>query len=101
MEEFRKNCAEELKRLDINDDEEVTVKLLSSKFKKKALKVHPDKTGNTNNDEEFKILLNDFNTCMDNYSIIDKVQVVKEKSEMADFLAKNNIAKKISIVTQC
>ena len=54
MEEFRKKCAEELKRLDISEEDEITVKLLMSMFKKKALKVHPDKTGKTNDDEELK-----------------------------------------------
>ena len=48
MEEFRNTYKEELKRLDVSDDEELTTKMLSSKFKKKALKVHPDKTGEVN-----------------------------------------------------
>ena len=60
MENIRKNYEKELRTLEISDEEELTVKLVTKKFKKKALKVHSDKTHK--DDEEFKELLNDYNT---------------------------------------
>ena len=92
MEDFRKIYAEELKRLNVEDDEEVTAKMLNSKFKKKALRVHPDKTGDAN-DEEFKNLLKDFNTCMEALGLIVKEEEEKENNDMAEFFAKNNVSK--------
>ena len=93
MEEFRKTYAEELRRLDVSDDEELTTKMLSSKFKKKALKVHPDKTGEVNQDEEFKNLLNDYKICMEALNVILKDEADQEKNEVAKFFAKHNLTK--------
>ena len=93
MEEFRMNFTEELKGLDVEDEEEVTAKMLSSKFKKKALKVHPDKKGDAHDDEDFKTLLNDYNTCMEALGLIAMNEEEKEKNEMSEFFAKHNVAK--------
>ena len=93
MEEFRKTYSEELKSLEVSEEEEVTLKLLSTKFKKKALKVHPDKTGEVSDDEEFKNLLNDYMTCMDALKLIVKEEVEKEYNDMAVFFAKHNVTK--------
>ena len=93
MEEFRKTYTEELKRLDVSDDEELTTKMLSSKFKKKALKVHPDKTGEVNQDEEFKNLLNDYKRCTEALSLILKDEADQEQNEMAEFFVKHNLTK--------
>ena len=90
MEQFRKKFTDELRRLDIDDEEEVTAKMLASKFKKKALKVNPDKKGDDNDDEELKTLLNDYNTCMEALGLIEEE---KEKDEMSEFFAKHNVAK--------
>ena len=93
MDEFRTKFADELKRLEVSDEEEVTAKILSTKFKKKALKVHPDKNGEVTDDEEFKTLLNDYKSCMDALSLLLKDEVDKEKNDMAEFFAKNNVTK--------
>ena len=93
MEEFRRNYSQELKRLNVEDEEVVTAKMLSSKFKRKALRVHPDKTGDVNDDEDFKNLLQDFNTCMEGLRLIAEDEEEKEKNNMADFFAKNNVSK--------
>ena len=93
MEDFKMNFAEELQRLEVQDEDEVTAKMLSTKFKKQALKHHPDKTGDVDNDLEFKRLLNDYNTLIEALKKINEDEVQKEKNEMADFLAKNNVAK--------
>ena len=93
MEDFVRNYQEELRRLDVQEGEEVTAKMLSMKFKKLALKTHPDKTGDVDNDAEFKNLLNDYNMLIDALSKMKKDEVEQEKNYMADFFAQNNIAK--------
>ena len=54
-----KNMKKELINLEVEEEEEINIKMVKKKFKKKALKVHLDKTG-TNDDAEFKELLADF-----------------------------------------
>ena len=71
MENLRKQYESELKNLEIQEDEELTVKLVTRKFKKKALRVHSDKTG-SENDEEFKQLLNDYNRVKEAINEITK-----------------------------
>ena len=45
MDNLRKELERELINLEIEADEDITVKLVTKKFKRKALKVHSDKTG--------------------------------------------------------
>ena len=61
MENLRRQFESEIKNLEISEEELLTVKLVTQKFRKKALKAHSDKTGKED-DEEFKQLLNDYNT---------------------------------------
>ena len=59
---LKKQYREELKNLEVNEDKEINQKIISKKFKKKAFKVHSDKTGKTgeDKDEDFKNLLSDY-----------------------------------------
>ena len=59
MENIRRQYEKELKNLEITHDELITMKLVSTKFKRKALKVHSDKTGK-DDDEEFIELYSDY-----------------------------------------
>ena len=56
MENIRKQLEQELRNLEIGEGEELNAKLVAKRFKKKALRVHSDKT-HSNDDEEFKKLL--------------------------------------------
>ena len=96
MEDFVKNYSAELRRLEVEEGEEITAKKLSIKFKKKALMTHPDKTGDVENDTEFKNLLNDYNILIDALKKVNEEDSDSEKNDMADFFAENNIAKENS-----
>ena len=96
MEAFRKQFEKELSNLEVTEKEEITVKVLSKKFKKKAFKLHPDKTGN-NEDEQFKELLNDFNIVLAAYKSINKDEnddsdENDDKGELFTFFDKHNVA---------
>jgi hypothetical protein len=97
MENFRKQFEHEIKNLEISEDEVITLKLVSHRFKKKALKVHSDKTGKED-DEEFKKLLNDFNNVKKALEEItdDASDVECEKSDLLNFFEKHNFAKEFS-----
>jgi hypothetical protein len=95
MENFRKTCAEELKNLEIKEEEEITAKLLSTKFKLKAIKVHSDKTG-LNDDKEFKNLLNDYNKCIEALRNIVNDNEDTEKIDIKEFFTKHNVSKENS-----
>ena len=43
MENLRKQLDSEIKNLEIGEDEVISLKLVTQRFKKKALKVHSDK----------------------------------------------------------
>ena len=92
MEDFIRNYSAELSRLEVDEGEEITAKKLSIKFKKLALKTHPDKTG-VEDDTEFKNLLNDYNILIDALKKVNDEEQDVEKNDMADFFAENNIAK--------
>ena len=98
MENIRKQFSKELKNLEIGEDETITVQLVGKRFRKKALKVHSDKT-RQGDDEEFKELLNDYNRLTD---AIEKSNenneeaARSEKSEMHSFFQKHNFAKECS-----
>ena len=92
MEMFKKTHENELNNLEVDATEDITMKLLSSRFKKKALRVHPDKTGEKD-DEEFKTLLKDYNKCTKALAEITNEDIEKEKNDIKDFFAKNNVAK--------
>ena len=59
MDVLRNSLKKELTNLEVEEAEEITFKMIEKKYKKKALKVHPDKTG-TDDDAEFQELLADF-----------------------------------------
>ena len=63
MRTFRKDFEKELKNLEIEECEEITTKLVAKKFRRKALKVHSDKT--FKDDVDFQNLLNDYNNVME------------------------------------
>ena len=96
MENIRKQFQKELRMLEISDEEELTVKLVTKKFKKKALKVHSDKTLN-NDDEEFKELLSDYEKLKDAINeVTNENNEDEEKSDLQNFFEKNNFAKEFS-----
>ena len=69
---------------------------MTRKFKKKALKVHSDKTGKED-DEEFKQLLNDYHTVRDAINeLSDDNEPKDEKTDLQSFFEKHNIAKEFS-----
>ena len=70
MENFRSIYSKELKNLEIENTDSLTESYISRKFKRKALKVHSDKT-RSNDDEEFKELLNDYNRVLDVFRKLD------------------------------
>ena len=98
MENIRKHFEKELKNLEINDENEITVKLIEKKFKRKALKVHSDKTGNAD-DEEFKELVNDYNRVREAVKKLSEESQGKnedEETDMSKFFEKHNLAKEFS-----
>ena len=96
MEDIRKHFVKEINNLEIEDDEVLTEKLVTTKFKKKALKVHSDKTGKED-DEEFKQLLNDYHTVRDAVNELSDDNEPKDgKTDLQSFFEKHNIAKEFS-----
>ena len=96
MENLRKKYEKELRILEINEDEELTVKLVTTKFKKKALRVHSDKNRN-NDDEEFKELLNDYQTVKDAINeLSNDMNEDEEKTDLQSFFEKHNFAREFS-----
>ena len=97
MEAIRNTFKKELNKLEISETEEITTKSVEKKFKKKALKVHPDKTG-TDDDAEFKELLADFRklqTALKELKDEDENDINDEDDESSDlskFFDKNNVA---------
>ena len=94
MEYIRKQFANELKNLEVEEGEEISAKILSKKFKRKALKVHSDKT-RTQDDEEFKQLLHDYNKLKEALSEINE-NVEDEKTDLQTFFETHNFAKEFS-----
>ena len=99
MENIRKQYQKELRMLEISEDEELTVKLITTKFKKKALKVHSDKTLN-NDDEEFKELLHDYEKLKEAVIEVSKENNEnsedEDKTDLQNFFEKHNFAKEFS-----
>ena len=97
MENIRKQFYKELLNLEIGEDEVLSVKLVGKRFRKKALRVHSDKT-RLGDDEEFKLLLNDYNKVIDAIEkhCKDEEEKSKEESEMHLFFKKHNFAKEFS-----
>ena len=94
MENFKKQYAKELANLEISDIENLSEKFLSKKFKKKALKVHSDKT--RKGDEEFQDLLNDYNKLIEGFKDLNLEQEDAEKDDLIKFFEKHNFAKEFS-----
>ena len=98
MENLRKELKRkrELANLEIEVDEDITVKLVTKKFKKKALKVHSDKTG-LKDDEEFKQLYFDFEKVRDAVKkITEHIEAEEDKSDLQSFFEAHNVAKEFS-----
>ena len=97
MENLRKQFISELRNLEIGEDELLTEKLVTQKFRKKALKVHSDKTGKSD-DEEFKQLLNDYNAVKNAIKELsdETMEVESEKSDLQNFFDRHNFAKEFS-----
>ena len=83
------------KNLEIEKEDELTVKLIEKKFKRKALKVHSDKTG-SGDDEEFKELLNDYNRVIDAVIKLNEESKDDEATCLSKFFEKHNFAKECS-----
>ena len=95
MENFKVLFAKEHRNLEIDNTDNITEQYVTKKFKKKALKVHSDKTG-TKDDEEFKELLNDYHKVMDALKeiIIESLDPVKD--DIQKFFEHHNFAKEFS-----
>ena len=91
MEAIRKNLKKELNNLDIEETEDITIRFVEKKFKKKALKVHPDKTG-TNDDAEFKELLRDFQKVQTALNELEEEDSDDDKGDVFTFFEKHNLA---------
>ena len=94
MENFKKQFEKELKNLEIEDTDVLSEKHIAKKFKKKALKVHSDKTGN--DDEEFKDLLNDYHKVLKAFKELKLDAQDEEKDDLQTFFEKHNLAKEFS-----
>ena len=94
MENFKKQFENELKNLEIEDTDVLSEKHIATKFKKKALKVHSDKTGN--DDEEFKDLLNDYHKVLNAFKELKLDAQDEEKDDLQTFFEKHNLAKEFS-----
>ena len=70
------------------------MKLVEKKFKRKALKVHSDKTGK--DDEEFKDLLRDYNTLIAAIDECTEEGGFVEKCDLQNFFERHNFAKEFS-----
>ena len=91
---FRKQFAKELDNLEINDVENLSEKFISKKFKRKALKVHSDKTGK--DDEEFQELLNDYRKLIKGFKDFNIEKGDAEKDDLIKFFDNHNFAKEFS-----
>ena len=91
MENIRKQLVKELSNLEITAEDIITVKLVTKKFKMKALKVHSDKTGRQDetgraDDEEFKELLSDYHRVLDAVKKIEKNNDAQDtKNDLQEF----------------
>ena len=96
MENLRKELKSELMNLEIGVEEPLSVKLVTTKFKRKALRVHSDKT--KGDDEEFKQLLNDYNRVKDaiKEALGEGIEDEGEKSDLQSFFEAHNFAKEFS-----
>ena len=94
MENIRKLYQKELTNLEIGNEAVITKKLVVLKFKRKALKVHSDKTGK--DDEEFKELLRDYNTLIDAIDESTEEGEFVEKCDLQNFFERHNFAKEFS-----
>ena len=96
METIRKQFVKELKNLDISEEEEISARIVTKKFKRKALLVHSDKTRN-GDDEAFVELLDDYKKVID---AIEKSSENNEKldvkTDIQEFFEKHNIIKEFS-----
>ena len=83
--------------LEIEEGEEITIKVVTTKFKKKALRVHSDKT-HKQDDEEFKQLLHDYNVLKDAINQINgnKKDIDEAKTDLQTFFETHNFAKEFS-----
>ena len=83
MENIKKQYHKELQNLEIGLDETITVQLVGKRFRKKALRVHSDKT-RLGDDEEFKELVNVCNRLVDaiEKTIDNQDDIRAEKSKM-------------------
>ena len=81
METIRRQYEKELKNLEITQDEHITMKLVTTKFKRKALKVHSDKT-RMGDDEKFIELHSDYTKLID---------ALKECAEDGEYLEKTDL----------
>ena len=97
MENIKKQFHKEIQNLEIGLDEVLTVELVGKRFRKKALRVHSDKTS-LGDDEEFKELVNDYHRLVDALEELgDKQEDIRaEKSDMHSFFQKHNFAKECS-----
>ena len=96
MEAIRKQFAKELRNLDISEEETITSRLLTIKFKRKALLVHSDKTG-TGDDEEFKELLSDYRKVSKALEKIDNEEdECDAKTDLQEFFEKHNLLKEFT-----
>ena len=94
MEALRNNLKKELTNLEVEETEEISIKMIEKKFKKKALKVHPDKTGK-NDDTEFKELLDDFRKVQTKLMELQD-EDGDDKGDICAFFEKNNVATELS-----
>ena len=95
MENIRNQFRKELDNLEIGEDEALSVKLVGRRFRKKALKVHSDKTRG-GDDEEFKELLNDYHRVIEALEQLGENKEMSETMDMHAFFEKHNFAKEFS-----
>ena len=96
METIRKQFEKELKNLDITEEEVISARIVTKKFKRKALLVHSDKTRN-GDDEAFQYLLSDYKKLIDALENIgEEKEKLDVKSDLQEFFEKHNIAKEFS-----
>ena len=84
MENIRKQYQKELKNLEIGDEVPINLKVVATMFKRKALKVHSDKT-HKNDDEEFKELLRDYTVLKDAINACVEEGEFVEKTDLQNF----------------
>ena len=101
MENFKKTFERQLNNLDIDikSTDNISEKFVSLKFKRKALKVHSDKTGK--DDEEFKQLLHDYHEILDALKKLNVANEEEEKDELQSFLKSTILQRSFRKVGQC